>query len=188
MCHINEINEKRVQNDGVLLPFQTSLPPGATLTRTRIAICAAISLQYICVSSGLRQEHEKWRRAQSSVPQIGVVYLTVNSFCVCVCVCLCFYLFSSPLERWHDKSSHRSTNSRELTPRTFLLSPPHLMTWALSHLHLLGQLVFPLCLRIKRCCWTQHRKTNWELSDIQVAPMFSSVNRLDFRVQQLFRI
>lgn len=95
MCHINEINEKRVQNDGVLLPFQTSLPPGATLTRTRIAICAAISLQYICVSSGLRQEHEKWRRAQSSVPQIGVVYLTVNSFCVCVCVfvsvSICFH-------------------------------------------------------------------------------------------------
>ncbi len=93
--------------------FSDQLTPGATLTCTCIPICAAISLQYICVSSGLRQEHEKWRRARSSVPRIGAVHSAVNGFCACVCVCVCvyFHLFSSLLERWHDESSHRSGES-----------------------------------------------------------------------------
>lgn len=153
---------------------------------THSYLCCYLFTVHLCQQWA---EAGAWEMEASSVlsPTDRGCVLNCKQF-LCVCVCLCFYLFSSPLERWHDKPSHRSSNSRELPPRTFLLSPPHLMTWALSHLHLLGQLVFPLCLRIKRCCWTQHRKTNWELSDIQVAPMFSSVNRLDFRVQQLFRI
>ncbi len=94
--------------------FSDLLTLGASLTCACIPICAAISLQYICVSSRLMQEHEKWRRARSSVPRIGAVHETV---CACVCVCLFvsvslyFHQFSSLLERWHDESSHRSGES-----------------------------------------------------------------------------
>lgn len=94
-----------------LFVFSDLLTLGASLTCACIPICAAISLQYICVSRRLMQGHEKWRRAQSSVPRIGAVHSSVNGFRVCACVCvvsLYFHLFSSLLERWHDESSHRS--------------------------------------------------------------------------------
>lgn len=106
-----------------LFVFLNQLTPAATLICTCIAICAAIFLQYICVSTGPRQEHEKWRRARSSVPQIGAVHSAVNSLSACLPVCvvsLYFHLFSSLLERWHDESSHRSGKSRALPSRTFL--------------------------------------------------------------------
>ncbi len=131
--------------------FSDQLTPGATLTCTCIPICAAISLQYICVSSGLRQEHEKWRRARSSVPRIGAVHSAVNGFCACVCVfiSICFHHF------WKGGMTSLPTGvARALPSRTF--PPPshlYLMTRALS-LHLPGQLVLPLCLRIRGCCCT----------------------------------
>lgn len=64
---------------------------GVSFTCTCIPICTAISLQYICVSSRLRQEHEKWRWAQSSVPWIGAVQSSVNGFCVCISISICFH-------------------------------------------------------------------------------------------------
>lgn len=106
-----------------LFVFSARLTPGATLTCTCIPICAAISLQYICVSSRLRQEHEKWRRARSSVPRIGAVHSAVNGFCVYACVCvfisICFHHF------WKGGMTSLPTGvARALPSRTFLFSSP----------------------------------------------------------------
>lgn len=97
-------------------------------------ICAAISLQYICVSTRLRREHEKWRRARSSVPRIGAVHSSVNRLCVCACVCegvsqvfisICFHHF------WKAGMTSLPTASPSCTVLP-LRSSPYLMSRALS--------------------------------------------------------
>lgn len=152
-----EISEKSVADGSYVIPslfvFSARLTPGATLTCTCIPICAAISLQYICVSSRLRQEHEKWRRARSSVPRIGAVHSAVNGFCVYACVCVCLFpsvFITSGKAAWRVFPQEWRERCRP-APSSF----PHLylMTWALS-LHLPSQLVLPLCLRIRGCYCT----------------------------------
>lgn len=107
-------------------------------------ICAAISPQYICVSTGLRQEPEKGRPARSSVPRIGAAHSSVKRLCVFTCgrrgasPSLFLRLFwPLLLERRRDESSHPAAlltspllSQPHLTPRG-TLSPPHLQVPAL---------------------------------------------------------
>lgn len=125
-------------------------------------ICAAISPQYICVSTGLRQEPEKGRPARSSVPRIGAAHSSVKRLCVFTCgrrspsPGLYLHLFwPLLLERRRDESSH----------------PAALLTSALlsqTHLTPQGDLIAaasagtspPLCWGIKGCCHCEQRHTS----------------------------
>lgn len=125
-------------------------------------ICVAISVQYICVSTGLRQEPEKGRPARSSVPRIGAAHSSVKRLCVFTCgrrrpsPSLYTRLFwPLMLERRRDESSHPAAL---LT--SALLSQPHLTPQ--------GDLIAaasagpspPLCWGIKGCCHCEQRHTS----------------------------
>lgn len=104
--------------------------------------------EYLCQ----QREPGKWRRARSSVPEIGAANSAVNtslSFWVCN-VMVYFHASWRPAERWHDQSSHMSGESVPHLPQSPLASPDDTVLIA-PHPR---PVLLAFCLRIRSCYWS----------------------------------